>query len=101
MNLRVSLYETLVNNCLLVRVLDLDNEGSKGLIRIFISGHPPTEIKVDLLSLSPVDVFIYDTPITGEIHEVTAKIYSMDQLLLHDTDTKIIKLGSIDKRKPA
>lgn len=101
MNLRVSLYETLVNNCLLVRLVDLDNEGGKALVRIYISEHPPMEIKIDHLSLSPLDVFIPNTPITGEIHEVTAKIYSMDQLLLHDTDTKIIKLGSIDKRKPA
>lgn len=101
MNLRVSLYETLVNNSLLVRVVDLDNEGSKGLIRVFISNQPPLEVRIDKLSLSPVDVFIPGTPITGKIHEVTVKIYNMDSLQLHDTDIKIIKLGSLENRKQA
>ena len=94
MNLRVALYDTLVNNSLLVRVLDLDNEGSKGRIKIFVSGkYPPLEIDIEQMTLSPIDIFIPGTPITGKIHEVTAKLYSADQIQLHDTDTKMIKLG--------
>ena len=94
MNLRVALYDTLVNNSLLVRVLDLDNEGGKGKIIVFVSGHqPPLEIEVDKITLSPVDIFIPGTPITSRIHEITAKIYSADQIQIHDTDTKMIKLG--------
>ena len=94
MNLRVALYDTLVNESLLVRVLDLDNEGGRGTIKIFVSGlRPPIEVNIDHLSLSPLDVFIPQTPITGAIHEVTAKLYAGDQIALHDTDTKMIKLG--------
>ena len=94
MNLRVVLYDILVNDNLLVRVLDLDNEGGKGMLKIFVSGvQPPLEVSVDHVSLSPVDIFIHGTPITGKIHEVTAKLYGGDQVQLHDTDTKMIKLG--------
>ena len=94
MNLRVALYDTLVNNSLLIRVLDLDNEGGKAKVKVFVSGHhPPLEIEVDRITLSPLDVFIPDTPITSEIHEITAKIYSADQIQIHDTDIKMIKLG--------
>ena len=94
MNLRVALYDNLVNNSLLVRVLDLDNEGGKGKLIVFVSGHhPPLEIEVDKITLSPVDIFIPDTPITQQIHEITAKIYSAEHVQIHDTDTKMIKLG--------
>ena len=94
MNLRVALYDTLVNNSLLVRVLDLDNEGGSGRMMIFVSGkYPPMEIDIKQISLSPIDIFIPETPITGEIHKVTAKLYSSDQVQLHDSDTKMIKLG--------
>ncbi|MDT8394045.1 MAG: hypothetical protein RQ761_09375 [Bacteroidales bacterium] len=94
MNLRVNLYDTLVNDRLLVRVYDLDNEGRKGKVKIFVSDHhPPLEVNIDHLSLSPIDIFIDGTPITGNIHEVTAKIYAGDKALLHDTDTRMIKLG--------
>ena len=95
MNLRIALYDTLVNESLLVRVLDLDNEGGRGTIKIFVSGHHPAlEVNIEHLSLSPLDIFIPQTPITGEIHEVTAKLYAGDQIQLHDTDTKMIKLGN-------
>jgi hypothetical protein len=94
MNLRVALYDTLVNDSLLVRVLDLDNEGGKGTVKVFVSGHqPPLEVNIEKVTLSPIDIFIPGTPITGEIHEVTAKLYAGDQVQLHDTDTKMIKLG--------
>jgi hypothetical protein len=94
MNLRVALYDTLVNNSLLVRVLDLDNEGGKAKVVVIVSGHqPPLEIEVDRITVSPIDVFIPDTPITSKIHEITAKIYSSDQIQIHDTDIKMIKLG--------
>jgi len=94
MNLRVTLYDTLVNNQLLVRVYDLDNEGHDGNIKVFVSGtKTPMEFKIQHLSLSPVDVFIDGTPTTGKIHEVTAKIFSADKGQLHDTDTRMIKLG--------
>jgi len=94
MNLRITLYDTLVNNRLLVRALDLDNEGRSGKIKIFVSGnYPAIEISIEHLTLSPVDVFVPGTPVTGEIHEVTAKLYTADDIQLHDTDTKMIKLG--------
>lgn len=94
MNLRVTLYDTLVNNQLLVRVYDLDNEGQDGKIKVFVSGStPPLEISVEHLSLSPIDVFIEGTPVTGKIHEVTAKVFPADESHLHDTDTRMIKLG--------
>jgi len=94
MNLRVTLYDTLVNNQLLVRIYDLDNEGRDGKLRVSISGHKE-DIKIDIkhLSLSPIDVFVKDTPVTGRIQEVTARIYSADQNLIHDSDTRMIKLG--------
>ena len=94
MNLRVTLYDTLVNNQLLVRVYDLDNDGLNGNLKIFINGkHPVIEIKMAHLSLSPIDVFIERTPLTGKIHEVTAKIFAAHKDQLHDTDTRMIKLG--------
>jgi hypothetical protein len=94
MNLRVNLYDTLVNDRLLVRVYDLDNEGRQGKIKVFVSEHSiPMEINIDHLSLSPIDIFIDGTPVTGKIHEVTAKIFSGDEAQLHDTDTRMIKLG--------
>ena len=94
MNLRVSLYDTLVNDQLLVRVYDLDNEGHNGKIKIFVSGkHPTLEVMIDNLSLSPIDVFVVGTPLTGNMHEVTAKIFSGNGIQLHDTDTRMIKLG--------
>lgn len=94
MNLRVNLYDTLVNDRLLVRVYDLDNEGLKGKIMIYVSGHqPPMEVNIDHLSLSPIDVFIDGTPVTGMIHEVTAKIYAGSGGSLHDTDTRMIMMG--------
>ena len=97
MNLRITLYDTLVNNSLLVRAVDLDNEGRSGKIKIFVSGYlPPIEISIEQLTLSPVDIFIPDTPVTGEIHEVTAKLYTADDIQLHDTDTKMIKLGTLN-----
>jgi len=95
MNLRVALYEKLVNERLLVRVLDLDNEGGRGTIKVFVSGlQQAIEVNIDHLSLSPLDVFISQTPITGSIHKVTAKLYAGDHIALHDTDTKMIKLGT-------
>ena len=94
MNLRVTLYDTLVDDQILVRVYDLDNDGRNGKIKIFVSGkHPEMEILIDNLSLSPIDVFIEGTPLTGKIHEVTAKVFSGDEAQLHDTDTRMIKLG--------
>lgn len=94
MNLRVTLYDTLVNNQLLVRVYDLDNEGRDGKIQIYVSGNQkPVEMNIEHLSLSPLDIFIEGTPVTGAIHEVTAKIFSADKSQLHDTDTRMIKLG--------
>jgi hypothetical protein len=94
MNLRVNLYDTLVNDRLLVRVYDLDNEGQQGKIKVFVSEYSmPMEINIDHLSLSPIDIFIDGTPVTGKIHEVTAKIFSGDETQLHDTDTRMIKLG--------
>jgi hypothetical protein len=94
MNLRVALYDTLVNDSLLVRVIDLDNEGGKAKVVIFVSGHhPPLELEIDQITISPIDVFIPDTPITSEIHRITAKIYSADMIQIHDTDIKMIKLG--------
>ena len=94
MNLRIALYDTLVNDHLLVRVVDLDNEGGRGTIKIFVSGKQPAlEVDIERMTLSPLDIFIPDTPITGQIHEVTAKLYAADQIQLHDTDTKMIKLG--------
>ena len=74
--------------------LDLDNGGHKGKIKIFVSGKQPAmEVMIDHLSLSPIDVFIEGTPLTGKIHEVTAKVFSGDESQLHDTDTRMIKLG--------
>lgn len=97
MNLRVSLYDTLVNNRLLVRVYDLDNEGRKGIVKIFVSDYqPPITVEIEHLSLSPIDIFIDGTPITGSIHEVTAKIFAGDDALLHDTDTRMIKMGRLN-----
>ncbi|HSG68069.1 MAG TPA: hypothetical protein VK994_05135 [Bacteroidales bacterium] len=94
MNLRVALYDTLVNDQLLVRVFDLDNEGGNGKIKIFVSGDfPVMEIPIHKLSLSPIDVFIEGTPVTGDIREVTAKIFSGDETQLHDTDIRMIRLG--------
>ncbi|RLD80415.1 MAG: hypothetical protein DRJ15_07090 [Bacteroidetes bacterium] len=94
MNLRVAIYDTLVNNSLLVRVLDLDNEGGRGTIKVFVSGgQPAIEVEVEQMTLSPLDIFIPKTPITGEIHQVTAKLYARDLVQLHDTDTKMIKMG--------
>ena len=93
MNLRVALYDTLVEGNLLVRVLDLDNEGGKATVRIFVRGYPQTlEASIERTTLYPVDVFISGTPLTGKIHEVTAKLYTSDHVQLHDTDTKMIKL---------
>ena len=95
MNLRVALYDTLVEGNLLVRVLDLDNEGGRATVKVFVSGHPHAlEAKIDHTSNSPVDIFIAGTPITGQIHEVTAKLYTSDHIQLHDTDTKMIKLSA-------
>jgi hypothetical protein len=95
MNLRVALYDTLVEGNLLVRVLDLDNEGGQATIRIFVSGYSqPLERIIERTTLSPVDIYISGTPITGEIHEVTAKLYTADHIQLHDTDTKMIKLSA-------
>jgi hypothetical protein len=94
MNLRVTLYDTLVNDQLLVRVYDLDNEGGNGKIKIFVSDkHPAIDILIEDLSLSPIDIFVEGTPLTGKIQEVTAKIFSGDKSQLHDTDTRMIKLG--------
>jgi len=94
MNLRVTLYDTLVNNQLLVRIYDLDNEGRDGKLQVRISGNKKdVEIDIKHLSLSPIDVFVSETPVTGRIHEVTAKIFSADLIQLHDTDTRMIKLG--------
>lgn len=94
MNLRVALYDSLVNESLLVRVLDLDNEGGQGTIKVFVSGqYMPLEVNVEHVNLSPLDVFIPLTPITGQIHQVTAKLYGSEHLQLHDSDTKMIKLG--------
>jgi hypothetical protein len=95
MNLRVALYDTLVEGNLLVRVLDLDNEGGKATVRIFVSGYPqPLETNIERATLSPLDVYIIGTPITGQIHEVTVKLYTADRVQLHDTDTKMIKLSA-------
>jgi len=95
MNLRVALYDTLVEGNLLVRVLDLDNEGGKATVRIYVSGYPQAlEASIERTTLSPVDIFIAGTPITGEIHEVTAKLYTSENIQLHDTDTKMIKLSA-------
>ena len=94
MNLRISLYDTLVNNKLLVRVQDIDNEGKSCQVAIFIKGvAQPFEFMVDHISMSPLDVFIPETPLTKQIHEVTAKIFAEHGNQLHDTDTKLIKLG--------
>ena len=94
MNLRVRLFDSLVNQHLLVRIVDLDNEGGYGLVKVYVSGQQfPLEVKLYHISLSPMDVFIPQTPITGYIHKVTAKLYAGDLLLLHDTDTKMIKLA--------
>ena len=94
MNLRITLYETLVNNKLLIRVQDLDNEGKIGQVEVTIKGvQPPLEFDVDHISVSPLDVFVQDTPLTRQINEVTAKIYTAQGHQLHDTDTKFIKLG--------
>ena len=94
MNLRVNLYDTLVNDRILVRVYDLDNEGREGKIKIYVSGHEQDMVvKVDHLSLSPIDIFIDGTPVTGKIHEVTAKIFSGQDASLHDTDTRMIMMG--------
>lgn len=95
MNLRVALYDTLVEGKLLVRVLDLDNEGGGATIRVFVSGYSePIETKIDSTSVLPRDIFIIGTPITGKIHEVTAKLYTTDHIQLHDTDTKMISLSA-------
>ena len=94
MNLRVTLYDTLVNNQLLVRVYDLDNEGGNGMVKIYVSGQfPVLEVPLEHLSLSPLDIFVKETPVTGDFREVTAKIFSGDQAQLHDSDTRMIKLG--------
>jgi hypothetical protein len=94
MNLRITLYETLVNNKLLIRVQDLDNEGKIGQVEVTIKGVAQTlEFNVDHISVSPLDVFVQDTPLTRKINEVTAKIYTVQGHQLHDTDTKLIKLG--------
>ena len=94
MNLRITLYETLVNNMLLIRVQDLDNEGKIGQVEVTIKGvQPALEFNVDHISVSPLDVFVHDTPLTREINEVTAKIYTLQDHQLHDADTKLIKLG--------
>ena len=94
MNLRINLYETLVNNKLLIRVQDLDNEGKIGQVEVIIKGVAQTlEFDVDHISVSPLDVFVHDTPLTMKINEVTAKIYTGQGHQLHDTDTKLIKLG--------
>ena len=94
MNLRVNLYDTLVNEQLLVRVFDLDNEGGNAIIKIYVSGqYPVMEILLQHLSLSPLDIFVKETPVTGDFREVTAKIFSADQAQLHDSDTRMIKLG--------
>ena len=94
MNLRITLYETLVNNKLLIRVQDLDNEGKIGQVEVIIRGVAQSlEFNVDHISVSPLDVFVQDTPLTREINEVTAKIYTVQDHQLHDTDTKLIKLG--------
>lgn len=94
MNLRITLYETLVNNKLLIRVQDLDNEGKIGQVEVIIRGVAQSlEFNVDHISVSPLDVFVQDTPLTREINEVTAKIYTAHGHQLHDTDTKFIKLG--------
>ena len=96
MNLRVSLYDTLVNNQLLVRVYNLDNDGGSGMVKIYVSGqYPVIEVPLEQLFLSPMDVFIKETPVTGDFREVTAKVFSGDLTQLHDSDTRMIKLGKI------
>lgn len=93
MNLRVSLYDRLVNDHLLVRVTDLDNEGGKAKLKIYVSNYMlPLEVDVESISLSPMDVFIFETPKTGKIHKVTAKLFAGERAQLHDSDTKMIKL---------
>ena len=94
MKFKVSLYDRLVRSNLMVRVSDLDNEGKSAMLKIYISKHPSVlELKIDHVSQSPLDIFVPGTPITGQIHEVTAEIYSGEKKALHDTDTRLIRLN--------
>jgi hypothetical protein len=94
MNCRISLYDAIVNGQLMVRVYDLDNEGRKGKVQVSVSGHRDLpEVEVDHLSLNPVDIFIPGVPLTGRFHEVNVRILDGDGKYVHDTDTRMIKLG--------
>jgi hypothetical protein len=94
MDLRVKLYEKLVNRCIMLRLVDLDNEGESARVVVYISNCDTVlEQYVDHLSLSPLDILVKDTPITGNIHEITAKVFDLMHTHMHDADTRFIKLG--------
>lgn len=100
MNLRVNIYDKLVGDCLLIQVVDLDNEGRAAMVKIFISKYIEVQtIEVSQVLKFPLDVIIPHSPMDGKVHEVTAKIYDKVKQRLHDTDTRFVKLGIVSKGK--
>ena len=94
MNCRISLYDTIVNKQLMVRVYDLDDEGRKAMVQASISGNTKLlEVEVDRLTITPVDIFIPGVPLTEMYHEVNVRILDSEGKHVHDTDTRMIKLG--------
>jgi len=94
MNCRINLYDTIVNKQLMVRVYDLDDEGRKAMVQASISGNTELlEVEVDRLTITPVDIFIPGVPLTDMYHEVNVRILDSEGKFVHDTDTRMIKLG--------